>query len=179
MADAKTGEEIKVRKSGAAWREFTGWGFVHGHWLRRKHFSARLLGEIAERIRQAELGHSGELMVAVEAVVPPHEHDNSLRALEVFGRLRVWDTPGDTGVLLYLALDRHHVEIIADRGVGVPDAAWKDVCTRLQAGLAARRYGQALLEAVDAIETLLQAHCPAVPPGAARPNALPDEPVLL
>jgi uncharacterized protein len=179
MTDAKRGKGIKVRKSGAAWREFTGWGFVQGHWLRRRHFPARLLGEVAEHIRRAERGHSGELMVAVEAVAPPHERDCSLRALEVFGRLKVWDTPDDTGVLLYLALDRHHVEIIADRGVGVPGAAWKDVCAQLQAGLAAGRYGQALLEAVDAIETLLQAHCPAVAAGAPHPNALPDEPVLL
>ncbi|OWT63478.1 hypothetical protein CEY11_03865 [Candidimonas nitroreducens] len=174
-----TENKSKVRKGGTAWRELTGWGYVQGHWLRRRHFTARLLGEIAEHISRAERGHTGELMVAVEAVAPPHERDCGLRALEVFGRLKVWDTPGDTGVLLYLALDRHYVEIIADRGVGVPDAAWQEACAQLQAGLAAGRYGHALLETVDAIEKLLQAHCPAPVPGAPHPNALPDEPVML
>lgn len=168
-----------MRKNGGTWREFTGWGFVQGHWLRRRHFTQRLLEQIARHIQEGERVHSGELMVAVEAVSPMHERHCALRALEVFGRLKVWDTPGNTGVLLYLALDRRYVEIIADRAVGVPDAAWQEVCERLQAGLAQGRYGQALLDAVDAIEDLLRTHCPPLVAGAPHPNALPDEPVLL
>ena len=39
------------------------------------------------------------------------------RAVEVFARLRVWDTEHNNGVLIYLLLADRDVEIVADRGV--------------------------------------------------------------
>src|SRR5690606_32263714 len=108
---------------GLNWKEVTGVAGLEGHWLRRKYFSPVVLQALAERIHASEAGHTGELVLAVEAVSPLHEPDSHARALEVFGRLRVWDTPHNTGVLLYLALDRHHIQVIADRGVTAPDAA--------------------------------------------------------
>ena len=89
-------------QQGGKWRELTGWSSIEGQWLRRKHFTPEVLAHIAERIRQAEQGHTGELVVAIEAVMPAHERNSRLRALEVFGRLGVWDTPLNTGVLLYI-----------------------------------------------------------------------------
>ncbi len=38
------------------------------------------------------------------------------RAHEVFARLRVWDTRANNGVLMYLLLADHRIEIVADRG---------------------------------------------------------------
>lgn len=164
---------------GSKWKQMTGWATVEGHWLRRKHFSEPVLAAIAERIRLAETTHTGELLVAIEAVSPNHEPDTRLRALEVFGRLHAWDTPLNTGVLLYLALDRHAIHIIADRGVAASDAQWKQVCDRLQERLRDKAFEPGLLAAIDEIEALLAVACPPVPPGGVNTNDLPDRPVLL
>jgi uncharacterized protein len=168
-----------MRQDGGKWKELTGWAVIEGHWLRRKHFTAQLLGQIAERIKQGELDHAGELMLAVEAVTPAHERHSHLRALEVFGRLRVWDTPHDTGVLLYIALDRHHIELIADRGVPVPNDLWEQVCARLRARLQQKDYAAGVLAAIDEIEAILRQRCPPSPGEDNRVNDLPDEPVML
>jgi len=161
------------------WKDITGWGTVEGQWLRRRHFSDEALTRVAERIRQAEAAHSGELMVAIEAASPLHEPDSALRALEVFGRLRAWDTPLNTGVLLYLALDRRAMHIIADRGVNAADTQWQGVCDRLRERLRLRQYEAGLLAAVDEIEAILTTSCPPLAPGAPNTNDLPDRPVLL
>ena len=97
-------------------KKVTGLAQIEGQWLRRRHFNAEVMAHVAERIRRSEEGHSGELVLAIEAVMPSHESDSYQRALEVYGRLRVWDTPLNSGVLLYLALDQRRIEIIADRG---------------------------------------------------------------
>ncbi len=35
----------------------------------------------------------------------------------MFGKLRVWDTEQNNGVLIYLLLAEHAIEIVADRGL--------------------------------------------------------------
>ncbi len=161
------------------WKNLTGWASVEGQWLRRRHFNAEVLAHLAEQIRKSEQNHSGELVVAIEAVLPSHEADSAQRALEVFGRLRVWDTPQNSGVLLYLALDQRRIHIIADRGIKAEPAQWEQICRQLQQDLAAREYLSGLLTAVASIEQVLQQGAPACSGGAAPGNALPDEPVLL
>ena len=151
---------------------------VQGHWLRYKHFSAHVLEQVAQRIHASEQGHSGELVLAVEAVMPSHEQDSYLRALEVFGRLRVWDTPLNSGVLLYLALDQRYIEIVADRGIGASAEQWQEVCTKLQQAFSRKAYVEGLLQAVDNIEAILRSTAPTLP-DSAESNYLPDTPVLL
>ena len=157
-------------------KHLAGLASLEGRRLRRKHFSQAALDELAASIAQGEQDHAGELMLAIEAVAPSGEPDTHLRALEVFGRLRVWDTPLNTGVLLYLALDRHHIELIADRGVGVPDTEWEAICVRLRGELAQGRYLEGVRAAIEAIEQACRQYCP---PASAAGNQLPDRPVLL
>ncbi|SHH70765.1 TPM domain-containing protein [Pollutimonas bauzanensis] len=168
-----------MRQDGGKWKELTGWASLEGQWLRRRHFTPEVLAHIADRIKKSELDHTGELMVAIEAVSPSHERNSRYRALEVFGRLRVWDTPLNTGVLLYLALDRHRIEIIADRAVAAPDELWAQVCGQLQARLQQHDYAAGILAAIDGIEAILRTRCPPLPPGQAHTNDLADEPVFL
>jgi len=162
-------------------KEMTGWASLEGQWLRRRHFTPDVLAAIAERIRDCERDHLGELVVAIEAVSPVHERDSRMRALEVFGRLGVWDTPGNTGMLLYLALDRHRIEIIADRGIDAEDHEWEGVCARLQAQLAEKSYAQGILAAIDDIEGIMRRCCPAAPNAHrdAPDDELSNDPVLL
>jgi len=174
----KPAPEQEERVPGSNWKRLTGWSTIEGHMLRRRHFTPAILERIARRIEECERAHTGELMLAIEAVSPAHEPDTHLRALEVFGRLRVWDTPLNTGVLLYLALDRHSIEIIADRGVAAPDSAWREVCERLRGHLRGGRFVEGILAAVDDIEAICARHCPAAGAGD-DVNGLPDQPVLL
>lgn len=173
-AGRRQGSDMSVN-----WKELSGWASIQGQWLRRRYFDAEMLGHVAEQIRKSEQNHSGELVVAIEAVLPAHEADSAQRALEVFGRLRVWDTPLNSGVLLYLALGQRRIHIIADRGIQADPAQWAQICQQLEQNLASREYLSGLLSAVDAIEAVLQKGAPAQPQGSTAVNALPDEPVLL
>lgn len=163
----------------ALWKTVTGLSGLEGHWLRAKHFTPAVLEQLAARIAESERDHTGELVLAIEAVSPLHEPDSHVRALEVFGRLRVWDTPLNTGVLLYLALDRHHIQIVADRGATVSNTDWERICVQLEHDFRQKRYAQGLEAAIDAIEQLLLTHTPAVPEGGADTDDLPNSPVML
>lgn len=156
-------------------KKMTGIAVLEGHLLRRRYFNEEVLAHVAERIKKNESSHTGELVVAVEAVMPRHENSPHLRALEVYGRLRVWDTPLNSGVLLYLALDQQAIEIIADRGLSVTDMQWQQVCADLQARFAKADYIDALLDSIDSIQALLKLHAPA---GDNDANVLPNEPVV-
>lgn len=162
-------------------KNLTGLAQIEGQWLRRRHFSAEVLSHVAERIRNSEMGHTGELVLAVEAIMPSHEHDSHQRALEVYGRLRVWDTPLNSGVLLYLALDQRRIEIVADRAISATTEQWQTVCTSLQQAFARKEYVEGLLSAVDDIEKILAVHAPIDTHlnAESHHNHLPNTPVLL
>lgn len=166
-------------QSSAGWKQLTGWAGIEGQWLRRKHFTPDVLAHIADRIKVSERNHTGELVVAIEATSPAHEPNTHQRALEVFGRLRVWDTPLNTGVLLYVALDKHRFEIIADRAIAAPNDLWEHIGIQLQARLQSKDYVGGILAAIDGIESILRTRCPALPPGQDNTNDLSNDPVLL
>lgn len=157
-------------------KNISGLSALEGHWLRRRHFDAEVLAHVAERIKNSESNHTGELILAVEAIMPSHEKDPHLRALEVYGRLRVWDTPLNSGVLLYLSLDQRAIEIIADRGITASSEQWRQICSELQERFSQADYLDGLLAAVDAIELILLKHAPV---GDTDANVLPNEPVIL
>ena len=157
-------------------KQITGIAAIEGRWLRRRHFDEEVLAHIAERIKKGESLHTGELVVAVEAIMPRHEKDARARALEVYGRLGVWDTPLNSGVLLYLALDKRAIEVIADRGIEASDAQWQEVCTRLKNRLAQAEYIDGVLDAVDEIQAILKVHAPK---GDNEANVLSNSPVIL
>ena len=52
------------------------------------------------------------------------------RAMQVFGQLGVWDTAQNNGVLIYLLLADHVVEIVADRGIAarIEQREWAGLC---------------------------------------------------
>src|SRR6516164_3158267 len=97
----------------------------------RRAFPDAALSRIEALIGEGEVRHRGQVRFAVEPALPlarvlsrvtPRE-----RALEIFGLLRIWDTEENCGVLVYLLLADHAVEIIADRGIdrAVGSAKWE------------------------------------------------------
>lgn len=127
------------------------------------------LARIEERVRDSEEHHAGEICVCVEASLPLSYLWRGAtardRAITQFGKLRVWDTAGNNGVLIYLLLVEHKVEIVADRGLNefVPPARWQAVLDVMRADFQAGRFEAGLLAAVDQVDTLLRAFCPLRP----------------
>ena len=96
-----------------------------------------------------------------------------------FGRLRVWDTEDNNGVLIYLCLAERAIELVADRGVDrvVPADQWHGLVQQLATALRAGQYEEGLAQSIDAVCAVLTQHF-ALQPGQANPNELPDAPVL-
>ncbi|MGO3740817.1 TPM domain-containing protein [Kerstersia sp.] len=154
-----------------------GWNNLHGRWLMSRHFPPAVIQQLEERITASEARHGGELVLAVEQALPDSQPDGAARALEIFGRLRVWDTPRRTGVLLYLCLGDRHIELLADRGVSVTREDWAMLCASLRAYLARGDFAAGLERAIAGIETRLEYCCPV----AERDDSegLPNKPVML
>ncbi|MFM8898613.1 MAG: TPM domain-containing protein [Burkholderiales bacterium] len=137
------------------------------------------LARIEQRVRESETQHSGEICVCVEASLPlsylwrgASARD---RAITQFGKLRVWDTAGNNGVLIYLLLVEHKVEIVADRGLNahVSQAQWQAVLDTMRSEFQAGRFEAGLLAAVDQVDALLRQYCP-LPSGQGAVNEMPD-----
>ena len=144
----------------------------------------RALGDAAvqrleARVATSERRHSGEIRVCVEAGLPLSYLWNDLtarqRAVTMFGKLRVWDTEENNGVLIYLLLAERAIEIVADRGVArrVPQAEWDRLVAGMRDAFRAGRFEEGLGQAIDAVDGLLAQHFP-LAPGAANPNELTD-----
>ena len=143
---------------------------------------AAALARLEARVAASERRHSGEIRICVEASLPLaylwRDASARERAIALFGKLRVWDTEHNNGMLVYLLLAERAIEIVADRGLGrhVSDAQWRAVVDALRADLQAGRFEAGLARAVDAVDALLAREF-ALPAGAANPNELPDRPV--
>ena len=156
------------------------------HWFAmpsRRLFSADSLARIAAAIGDGERRHRGEVCFAVESALGTGELlrgiDARARAGEAFAALRVWDTAANNGVLLYVLLADHAIEIVADRGFRdrVGDGEWEAVCAAIEAGLAGGDPAQAVVDGIARLSALVAMHFPAA--GGGSGDELPDRPVLL
>ena len=149
----------------------------------RKAIPPDLLERLGRRVAASEQRHTGEVRIYVEAGLPmsylwrsatPRE-----RAVAMFGKLRVWDTEHNNGVLIYLLLAEHAIEIVADRGLArhVPQEEWRAIVGRMGAALHEGRFEDGITQALEEVSALLVQHFPANAEEA-NDNELPDEPVL-
>jgi putative membrane protein len=98
-------------------------------------------------------------------LVPPRvkkTHAQKLARLE-FAALIHDRTPGDVGLMLFVAETERHVEILADRGIDerVDQAAWDKIIADFVAGFRAERVADALVSAINACAAILERHFPA------------------
>ena len=102
------------------------------------------------------------------------------RAVTLFGKLRVWDTAHNNGVLIYLLLAEHAIEIVADRGLNahVGAAEWAAMTQRMGLAFREGRFEDGLTQALEEISALLVEYFP-LGEGELDVNELPDEPVVL
>ena len=150
------------------------------HWLALRPFPRSTLTKIEHAIKASERSHSGEIRFAVEG--PLHlahmRVSTRERARQVFGQLGVWDTEGNSGVLIYVQLVDRRIEIVADRGIAarVKQPEWDAVCRAMERAFKAGEYEAGALAAIQAVTAILAQH---FPPGAANPNELSDKPAVL
>jgi len=146
--------------------------------------AARALGpealqRLEQRVAASERRHSGEIRLCVEAGLPLsylwRGATARQRAVTMFGKLRVWDTEANNGVLIYLLLAEHAIEVVADRGLAraVPPETWRQLVAGMSEAFRAGRFEEGLAAAVDRVDALLVAHFP-LAEGQANPNELPD-----
>ena len=139
---------------------------------------------LAARVGASERRHSGEIRICVEAGLPlSYLRRNASareRAVTLFGKLRVWDTQHNNGVLIYLLLAEHAIEIVADRGIDahVDDAEWAAMAQRMGAAFREGRFEDGLTQALEEMSALLVTHFP-LAENQPDTNELPDAPVVL
>ncbi|MGV3569259.1 MAG: TPM domain-containing protein [Ramlibacter sp.] len=149
----------------------------------RRAVPPELSERLAQRVAASEQRHTGEIRIYVEAGLPlsylwrdaaPRE-----RAIALFGKLGVWDTEQNNGVLIYLLLAEHAIEIVADRGLSrhVDPAQWQEVVQHMRQAFREGRFEDGLTQALEEVSALLVRHFPAAP-GAANADELPNQPVL-
>ncbi|NMG37300.1 TPM domain-containing protein [Azoarcus sp. TTM-91] len=160
--------------------------------VRRKLDSAALQ-RLEQLVADSEARHSGEICLCVEAALPLsylwRQFRQRLavaeivhqRALSQFGKLRVWDTEHNNGVLIYLQLTEHRIEIVADRGLvrRLEADAWQAAVAAMRPALRAGQLEQALASAVKTVGSALERHFP-LDPATSRSDAdeLPNRPVV-
>lgn len=95
------------------------------------------------------------------------------RAVLLFRTAAEARTRGRTGILLYLSLDEHRAEIVADAAINakVTPQVWGDAMVALVADLRAGRPGEGMAAAVRQVGAVLAAHFPRE---ADDINELPD-----
>jgi len=100
------------------------------------------------------------------------------RALQVFGQFGVWNTEHNNGVLIYVLMADHDVEIVADRGIAsrVPQAEWDAVCRQMEHHYREGRFRDGSVVGILGVGALLGRHFPGRRPSD---NELPNQPVLL
>lgn len=148
----------------------------------RRAFPDDTLTAVAEAITAGERTHRGEVRFIVEKALPTDEIwdgvTNRQRALALFADYGVWDTEDNCGVLIYVNLADHKVDIVADRGIDrrIDAATWQGVCRTMTEGFRRGDFHQASLAAIEQVNSLLREHFPA---NGERPNELPDNPIMI
>ena len=158
----------------------------------RRHVPPDMALRLKARVAASESRHTGQIRVCVEAALPasyvwrinrstPLADVVRQRALMMFSKLRVWDTEHNNGVLIYLLLAEHAIEIVADRALAqrVSPDAWDALVQRLASALKAQQVEDGLTQALEEASALLAQHFGmTATPGAAQRNELPDAPHL-
>jgi uncharacterized membrane protein len=98
----------------------------------------------------------------------------------LFSKLRVWDTAHNNGVLIYLLLADHAIEIVADRGLNavVTVSDWQAMVNNLSRALREERYEDGLTQALEEVSAVLVHHFP-VQEGEVNSDELPNQIIVL
>lgn len=162
---------------------------LHHRWTEGKvrvAFPPDVLSQLASAVRASEALHTGQIRLCVEGGLPYsyiwRNAPARERAVTLFGKLRTWDTEYNNGVLIYLLLADHAIEIVADRAAArcASQADWEVLVHEMQSAFQRQAYAEGMALALQRVSALLQTHFPRTEtgPSAAFDNNLPDAPVV-
>jgi uncharacterized membrane protein len=155
---------------------------IEHHWRVRRMFPSAVLAAIEQAIKAGEATHAGQVRFVVEGELdgaPLFRNQSArARALDIFARLRVWDTARNNGVLIYLLLADRQVEIVADRGIDadVGAAGWAKICAEMEVDFKAGNFESGVVKGIAAVSRQLAMY---FPPHPGDRNELPDAPVVM
>ena len=150
----------------------------------RSAFPDEVLLRLERAVSHSELQHTGQIRLCVEGGLPYSYIWRGAtareRAVGLFGKLRVWDTELNNGVLIYLLLADHAIEIIADRAVAraVPQSTWEALVQDMQKAFQQHAFADGMEAALQRVSQLLIAHFPADAQPVDAKRGLPDAPVV-
>lgn len=148
----------------------------------RRAFPDRTMDAVSRAIAECERAHRGEIAFVVEAELSTAQLWRAMsprdRAREIFALQGVWNTEENNGVLVYLLLAEHRVEIVADRGIDaqVDAKEWQAACDLMDRSFHEGRFEEGALAGIRAVSELLARHYPERGEGR---NQLADRPVLM
>lgn len=148
----------------------------------RKAFPAETLLAIQNTIAEGEELHRAEVQVIIEPSLSIGDvlagELSRERARELFAQYEIWDTEENCGVLVYINLADHKVEIVADRASGRALHAhdWQAICRTMTQGFAKGLYEESVLAALRQLNQLLHQHFPAT---GDTINELSNQPLIV
>lgn len=151
-------------------------------WQARKCFPPATLSAIEQAIKVSEAQHSGEIRFAVEAALDGaalfKEQSAKARAIDVFSLLRIWDTEHNNGLLIYVLLAEHAVEIVADRGISakVGTEDWQRICAAMESDFRHGNFGGGVAVGIASVTQHLVKYFPI---GDGDQNELSNKPVVM
>lgn len=148
-------------------------------------FPAEVLQRLESAVAASEALHSGQIRLCVEGGLPYsyiwRGASARERAVGLFGKLRTWDTEHNNGVLIYLLLADHAIEIIADRAAAraVPQATWDALVQDMRQAFQHQAYAEGMERALQRVSEVLVVHFPRTADSSTDATAgLPDAPVV-
>lgn len=139
--------------------------------------NAAALARLEAAIALAERGHRGEIRLCIERSLPFTQSFHlriRQRAEDMFAYLRIWDTAERNGILIYLNLAEHRLEIVADQGLNtvINEKEWQILADAAVAKLYAKERIEALEALLEDVGNLLRERMPSEddPNGNELPN---------
>jgi uncharacterized membrane protein len=142
------------------------------------------LQSIKQAVAASEQTHTAQLRFCVEERLPLSylRRDATVRerAINMFSKLRIWDTEANNGVLIYALHVERRVELVADRGAArvIAQPQWDAWVADLQADYRKADFASGTVALIGRIGAELARHFPASPDHASK-NELPDDAVVI
>lgn len=138
------------------WRQVLFVPMLHSKWL-----TSEAKARLTTKVTETERGHRGEIFLVIENQLPiqvAYHIDCHTRAIELFSEYRVWDTEENTGVLIYVNICEHSLDIVADRGISahVSPTVWRAMCDKAVASIANQKTEESLTDLLDEVGQLLR-----------------------
>jgi uncharacterized membrane protein len=135
--------------------------------LVKRFLSKEDLKAIAEGIKEAEKGTSGEIRVGIRQKRAKKDKSLSVEHLarQEFVHLGMMKTKERTGILIFILLESREFYILADEHINqkVTPRSWDSVAEVMAAKFAKKEFRQGLLDAVRSVGEHLATHFPAKP----------------